>query len=447
MRHDRPVIVIGAGIAGLAAAAKLGAAGIPLLMLEARDRIGGRIFTHHVSDFDAPIELGAEFIHGRPPEIWEALRQSGAEISEVDGENWCVENRVLRPCEFFSEVDSILKEMDESSPDESFLHFLERKFPNQNRDPKLQEAKRRTLAYVSGFNAADPAVVGVHWLVQELRAEEKIDGDRAFRSKNGYEDLLEAFHRHIAACDVTIRKQSVVESIHWKAGHVEVTGHDADGAFIFQSSQVLITLPLGVLKSPAHQPGAVRFTPPLPAEKVEAFDKLEMGEVIRVVLRFHQRFWEAISDGNHSLSDMNFLFSEDEWFPTWWTMMPNKAPVITGWAPFRSAQRLSGNTFEFVREQALLSLCRLLGVSLKNLESWLEGVYFHDWQTDPFSRGAYSYGGVGSDGTQQTLAAPLQNTLFFAGEATDTSGHNGTVHGAIASAYRASAEILKARGV
>jgi monoamine oxidase len=200
-----------------------------------------------------------------------------------------------------------------------------------------------------------------------------------------------------------------------------------------------------VLKAHAHQAGAVRFTPNLPSEKIQALDKLEMGEVIRVVLRFRQRFWRTISDGKRTLSDMSFLFSEDEWFPTWWTAMPAKVPIITGWAPFRCAQRLSGKNSTFVREQALRSLCRLLGISLKNLESWLEGVYFHDWQSDPFSRGAYSYGKAGADGAQQALGAPMEKTLFFAGEATDTSGLNGTVHGAIASGYRASAEIIKAR--
>ena len=90
-------------------------------------------------------------------------------------------------------------------------------------------------------------------------------------------------------------------------------------------------------------------------------------------------------------------------------------------------------------------MANVLGLNLKGLESWLEEVYFHDWQNDPFSRGAYSYGKVDADGAQQSLSAPVENTLFFAGEATDTSGHNGTVHGAIASGYRAAEEMIYAR--
>ena len=123
--------------------------------------------------------------------------------------------------------------------------------------------------------------------------------------------------------------------------------------------------------------------------------------------------------------------------------MPQKLPIITGWAPFRSAERLSRQTREFVVQTSLMVLGGLLGCDPGKLQELLEEAYFHDWQSDPFSRGAYSYGKVGSDGAQQALASPIENTLFFAGEATDVTGNNGTVHGAIASGYRAAGEILQ----
>jgi monoamine oxidase len=123
--------------------------------------------------------------------------------------------------------------------------------------------------------------------------------------------------------------------------------------------------------------------------------------------------------------------------------MPEKRPIITGWAPFRCAERLSGQSQSFVIERSLLSLGGMLGVGLAELQDMLEGAYFHDWQTDPFSLGAYSYGKVGANRAQKVLAAPVDNTLFFAGEATDTTGHNGTVHGAIASGQRAARQILR----
>jgi monoamine oxidase len=91
---------------------------------------------------------------------------------------------------------------------------------------------------------------------------------------------------------------------------------------------------------------------------------------------------------------------------------------------------------------ALRTLATLLHIGSEQLAQLLDAAYFHDWQTNPFSRGAYSYDAVSSDDAQQTLATPVENTLFFAGEATDTTGHNGTVHGAIASGRRAAREIL-----
>jgi monoamine oxidase len=176
-----------------------------------------------------------------------------------------------------------------------------------------------------------------------------------------------------------------------------------------------------------------------------ALKKLEMGKVMRVTLRFRHRFWDNISapgDERKTLSGLSFLFSQDDWFPTWWTTMPEKLPIITGWAPFRCGERLSGKSRSFVIDQCLGTSSNLLSIGRDELAGLLDAAYFHDWQSDPFSRGAYSYGAVGGDGAQQALASPIENTLFFAGEATDTTGHNGTVHGAIASGRRAAREIL-----
>src|SRR5215475_8865664 len=115
------VVVIGAGAAGLSAAAELARAGQSVMVLEARSRIGGRLFTQLDAELDAPIEFGAEFIHGLAPEIWQPLQANKVLISEVNGEPWCADGSQLRPCEFFEEVDKILERMDDTAPDESFL--------------------------------------------------------------------------------------------------------------------------------------------------------------------------------------------------------------------------------------------------------------------------------------------------------------------------------------
>lgn len=441
MARDAEVIIIGAGVAGLAAARELGRAGLSVCILEARDRIGGRVFTHRDPAYDGAIELGAEFIHGKAREILDPLEKAHIDITEADGDNWCVSEGRVNGCDFFDEVDSVLDKMDDSQPDESFLDFLERCFPNP-KTKRQRDARQRAIGYVSGFNAADPALVGVHWPVQESRAEEKSEGDRAFRSQNGYRDLLQIFRQDISKYAVEIHPQFIVDQVNWRRGNASISGKNSQGSFLLEADQVLVTLPLSLL-----QAGTVRFTPELPAKKIEALHKLEMGKVIRIVLRFRERFWDTIKPpgSTKKMSDLAFLLSQDQWFPTWWTSMPKKTPIITGWAPFRSAEKLSGQTESFVIEKSLQTLSSLLGPGTQELQSLMAAAYFHDWQSDPYALGAYSYGKVGADGAQPTLAAPLERTVFFAGEATDTTGNNGTVHGAIASGYRAVREILQAR--
>lgn len=445
MEGDVQVVVVGAGAAGMAAASVLAGAGVGTQILEARNRIGGRVFTHFDEGSEIPIELGAEFIHGFPPEIWEPLNEAQASIHEVDGTNWCAAAGEISECRFFEKVDQILDKMDANRPDESFLEFLQRRFPNPSDDRDLEDAKGHAVSYVSGFNAADPDLVGVHWLVREMKAEESIQGDRAFRAHNGYKALIDILERRVRQAGVAVKTETIVEQIRWRSGHAEVIGHGPVGRFSVSAKRVLITLPLAVLQAKAGEMGTVEFLPALPPEKRNAMNKLEMGKVIRVVLRFRRRFWETIAPApknNETLEDMSFLFSDDEFFPTWWTRMPEESPVITGWAPFRAAERLSGQRTDFVIEQSLRSLGNLLRMNPAKLRGDLESAHFHDWQSDPFSRGAYSYGKVGCDGAQQALAAPVENTLFFAGEAT-ASANNGTVHGAMASGYRAANEILR----
>ena|SRR6266487_5263070 len=113
MSQNPDVIILGAGAAGLSAAIELTRAGLAVSVIEARNRIGGRIFTLRDPVCDAPIELGAEFIHGKPPEIWDLLHRSSLHAKEVSGDIWCLREDKLSPCDFFSEVDQLLEQMDD----------------------------------------------------------------------------------------------------------------------------------------------------------------------------------------------------------------------------------------------------------------------------------------------------------------------------------------------
>lgn len=431
------VLVVGAGAAGLSAATDLASAGLRVEIIEARDRVGGRMFTVVDPVLNHPIELGAEFVHGLAPEIWQSLQQNNLKVAEVDGDLWCSLDDKLRECNFFAQADKILSDMDDSGPDETFLDFLARRFPGDSD----ADAKRWATGYVSGFNAADPGLVSVHWLVHSRNAEEQIEGDRAFRIEGGYQKIVDIFLREMESLKVPIHLSTEVESIHWNRGSVKIRAKIDGNEKVFSTPRVLITLPLGVL-----QTRAVRFEPDLPAEKRSALKRLAMGKVVRVTLCFRERFWEQLHGmpDSRSLGDLSFLFSRDDDFPTWWTKMPDRVPVITGWAPARSAEALAGLPKEAIIARAVESLSRILQIKHAQVQSQLRAALFHDWDSDPFSRGAYSYVKAGGEGCQAILGAPLDATLFFAGEATDISGHNGTVHGAIASGKRTAAEIINA---
>ncbi|MBO0911236.1 MAG: FAD-dependent oxidoreductase [Acidobacteria bacterium] len=429
-------LIIGAGVAGLSAAIALARAGVRVEILEARERIGGRISTVEDRELSHAIELGAEFVHGLAPEIWRPASEHNLKLTEVRGDPWCSIGGRLRRCDFFAQAERILEAMDDRGADESFLDFLSRRFPGA----RETEAKQWATSYVSGFNAADPALVSVHWLVHSRTADEKIQGERAFRIAGGYRRLVAIFEGKLKALNVPLHLGAPVSEIHWRPGRVRLVARSGRGESEFSAPRALLTLPLGVLQAR----GLVRFDPQLPSEKQAALERLAMGKVVRMTLCFREAFWKKAggASGSKPLAELGFLLSREPVFPTWWTQMPERLPAITGWSAALSSEKLSGLDEKELVERATESLGALLGVDASRVKSQLRATYYHDWNSDPFSCGAYSYVKAGGEGSQRILGEPAGNTLFFAGEATDTSGHNGTVHGAIASGRRAAKEIL-----
>jgi monoamine oxidase len=197
--------------------------------------------------------------------------------------------------------------------------------------------------------------------------------------------------------------------------------------------QVIVTIPLGVLQADPGEPGAIRFDPQ-PGQVLEAARALESGAVWRVTFRFETAFWEA----RREFASAQFIFSQEPEFPTWWKPAAEGVPILVGWSAGPAADRLVGLTNAEVTARAVASLERIVRIPASAVRS----AWFHDWQADPFSRGAYSYIPAGQLPARNTLAHPVRGTLYFAGEATDCSGQGGTVHGAIASGRRAARQAL-----
>ena len=429
------VLVIGAGVAGLSAAAELAASGLEVTVLEARDRLGGRILTRRARSASWPVELGAEFIHGRPPEIWEIVESAALKTQEVGGEPWRYRDGLLeRYPELRRGVERLLGRMSATRGDRSFQEFLDR-----DAAAEPPELKAQAAAFVEGFNAAHADRVSVQWLLDSRRADESIAGDHTYRLEDGYGGLVAQLAKRVEGASCQLRLATAVRAVRWRRGRVSIiTGRGE----VFEARRAVVSVPLGVLRTPVGE-GGIAFDPGLVA-KHDALAKIAVGEVVRVVLVFRERFWERLERSGRSLQRVSFLHSSDAWFPTWWTTMPAKSGILTGWAAGRRAEKSCGRGAAWIVEKAISSLTDLLGVERSVLRSTLDQSYYHDWHADPFSRGAYSYVLVGGAAAPGELGAPLEGTLFFAGEATDTSGHNGTVHGAIASGRRAARDVVSA---
>jgi monoamine oxidase len=414
-------LIIGGGIAGLTAARHLTEAGQRIMLLEAHDRLGGRIYTQHTSQF--PVELGAEFVHGRPQEILGLAAEAAAPIVPVQGTfrrkvkgQWQDAGRLM------AKVDQLFAKLPADEPDQSFQYYLDRSGMDE-------EVKQQALRYVEGFHAADPSLISARSLRRDTLAEEAIDGDHQYRITTGYDSLVRGVVDRIDRERCEIVMNAAVNQIVWRPGQVVARASTTE----YQAPRAIVTLPLGVLKS-----NSVIFSPALP-EKQNAISFLAMGPVIRVSLCFHEKFWER----DPQMADLSFLFTDDPEFPTWWTSNPLPYPILTGWAAGPNAGAHAGRSKEEIVRSAVQALVQILEVSESDLRAQITGSFMHDWQADPFSRGAYSYAAVGGMDAADTLAKPVANTLYFAGEATNGDGYNGTVHGAIATGMRAAKELLK----
>lgn len=429
---DADVIIIGAGAAGLAAAERLAAAGLRTLILEARDRIGGRIDTRFEAEWPAPIERGAEFIHGRPAETFDIVRAAGLAVDEVPGEQWRSAGGRLEPADQWEQMESVLNRLDElGHEDQSFADFVE-----SHAGDISPETKTAARQYIEGFEAADQTLISAQSLRDAERASRQIGADESFRLAGGYSRVLDWLRATADRSRLDIRLGTVVSAVSWHRGHVAVESHSIAGRSVISAPRIVVTLPLGVLQAPPGSTGAVRFSPGL-TQRRQALGQLKMGAVVKLILRFDDPFWEQ-----GKLERMSFLYLPDEMFPTWWTLLPRHLPILTGWAGGPLADRLSSLSDAAILDEGLAALSRGLGMPREQIDARLRAWHVGNWPADPFARGAYSYVMVGGTKAVEELAQPIDDTLFFAGEATQ-AGFGGTVASALASGYRAAEEVIQ----
>src|SRR5579875_636005 len=408
------VAVLGAGAAGLAAASALAEAGLRVRLLEARDRIGGRILSRVDPLIPVPIELGPEFIHGRAPATMALLERSGGFAIDTTGTRWTVrDGRPETRRDVFEDVRRLMQRVENlTEADLSVEEFLAR----EASDASQEAARTSVRMMVEGFDAADPRAASVRAIANEWSG---MDGGH-------------------------VQLQTLVKRVQWCAGAVSITADAPAGPLQVAARCALITLPVSILQLPPVAPDAVRFEPPL-EEKAEALRGVALGPVIKVVLRFRRAFWESLHGGRYR--DAGFLHAPQAAFPTIWTALPTRVPLLTAWSGGPRAQRLAGLARDELIARAVDSVQSAFGTG-PEVRDELVAAYTHDWLQDRHAKGAYSYITVGGLGAPAALARPLADTLFFAGEAANAggsgiAGESGTVEAALQSGLRAAREIAK----
>lgn len=424
MRYN--VIIVGAGAAGLSAARILSRAGHSVLILEARSRIGGRIHTLQGEGFSQPVEEGAEFIHGKLPLTEALLKEAKVEAIPGAGRPWQVENNTLSEGDLFHEGwDILIERLNALQSDMTIGDFLEKHL----QEPELKSLRESVIQFVEGYDAADV------FKASALALREEWDGENieGFRPVGGYTQLLDYMLKGVLASGGHLRLSYVVKRIAWIRGRVEVVSVNGE---IFEAEKVLVTVPVSVLKS-----RKIVFDPPL-VSYGNALEDIEMGSAIKFLFEFEASFWEEGKFAGRKMEQMSFMFSDAK-VPTWWTQLPNKVPLLTGWLAGPSLDKMQRDDYTLL-EDAVESLAYIFNCHVEQIHRLTKASRVVNWKQDPYAGGAYAYTTLKTESALEVLLTPVDQTIFLAGEAYYQGSEMGTVEAALASGEEAARKILEA---
>ncbi|MBX7109786.1 MAG: FAD-dependent oxidoreductase [Chitinophagales bacterium] len=434
MQPER-IIVIGAGAAGLMAAYELVKEGKEVIILEGRERVGGRIHTLSNNAFSHPVESGAEFIHGALPVTLQLLKEAGIEYEAVSGSVWQIRSGMLQQEEAFYENQALLEErLRELQRDMTVEDFINAFFS----DEKHAAIRAYITGFAEGYDAADIKRASIFALRDEWMNEE---AGANFRVKGGYIKMIDFLLAECLARGVMLQLHATVKEVTWSGNEVMVSCRNGKQ---FTGNKVIITVPLGVLLQQAGGESAISFTPEI-TDARNAIAKMGFGKVIKVLIEFRTAFWkqgDTTKRVGRDGRDLSFLIS-DAPIPTWWTQHPEQSTLLTGWLAGPAAGKWQITSEEFILEHAMQSLAAIFGTENDELKKMVVASQVANWAADEYTLGAYAYATLDTTQAIDTLNNSVGDTLFFAGEAFYLGPAMGTVEAALTSAIAVSKQILQ----
>ncbi|WP_184548980.1 flavin monoamine oxidase family protein [Mucilaginibacter sp. FT3.2] len=433
--ENTDILIIGAGAAGLMAARTLAKAGKKVAVLEARDRIGGRIHTIGYGMPQQPLELGAEFIHGDLPLTKSLLDEAGIAYHHAGASMWRYEDGVFKENETFVEHwDYFLQKLDELEQDMSINSFLLKEFKGE-KYLRLRDFVRK---YVAGYDNADPKKASAFSLRREWQPENE---GAQYRIEGGYIGLVKFLADELVAAGCKICLNAVAKQILWQQNQVKII---TNAGCTYTGKQLVVALPLGVLKVNAGDSGAINFQPPI-AEHANAINISGFGAVIKILLQFTEAFWEDEQMqklAGKAICNMGYLFSDEE-IPTWWTQAPQHTHLLTGWigGP-EAAEKAATSDTEILRE-SLQSLANIFNRDVQELKQKLVSWHVINWTADEFTRGSYAYDTIDANEARLVLCKPIQDAIFFAGEYLYSGTAMGTVEAALTSGFKVAEQMIR----